>query len=65
MKTMQKLCRQFERLFPEYCAELDEMESHKGYYRVCIIDLHNNLWSWHIFTSCMDFSEWMHGVVLD
>lgn len=65
MKTMEKLCRRFEKLFPEYCADLDALESYRGCYRVCIIDVERDIWSWHIFTSCRDFREWMDGVVMD
>ena len=65
MKTMEKLCRRFEKLFPNYAADLDTIDSHKGYYKVCIFDLEFNLPYWHIFTSCRDFREWMDGVVMD
>lgn len=65
MKTFEKLCRKFEKLFPGYCADFNEMESYRGCYRVCIINVENNLWCWHIFTSCRDFKEWMDGVILD
>lgn len=65
MKTIEKLCRKFERLFPSYCADFDTINSYKGCYRICIIDVERNLYSWHIFTSCKDFSEWINGVVLE
>ena len=65
MKTMERLCRRFERLFPAYCAELDTLDSYRGYYRVCIIDLEHDIWAWHVFTSCREFREWMEGVVMD
>ena len=65
MKTMENLCRQFEKRFPNYCAELDDINSYNDCYYICIIDIENNLWSWHIFNSCDDFRSWMNGVVLD
>lgn len=65
MKTMEKLCRRFERMFPDWCAELDTLESYPGCYRICIINTALDVWAWHMFTSCRDFCEWMHGVVLD
>ena len=63
MKTMQKLCRRFERLFPIYAADLDTLESYRGCYRVCIIDLETEMYYWHMFKSCRDFREWMDGLV--
>ena len=55
MKTMEKLCRRFEKMFPGYAADLDDVNSYRGYYRVCIIDLEHMVFSYHCFTSCDDF----------
>ena len=64
MNTMEKLCRRFEKLFPGYAADLDDINSYRGYYRVCIVTPDNNYY-WHLFTSCKDFRDWMNGVTID
>jgi len=59
MKTMQKLIAQWNRIHPGYPAELDRIDSHKGWYVVYIAGCRR------YFDSCRDFRDWMHGVVID
>lgn len=65
MKTMELLCRRFDRKFADYAADLDTINSYPGRYYVCIINVVSNDCWWHAFTSCRDFLHWMNGVILD
>lgn len=65
MKTFPKLIKKFKRLYPEYEAYFDTLESYKGYYRVAITEPVCGLTAWYTFESCKDFSDWINGVVLD
>lgn len=65
MKTMQKLCKRFERIHPGYKAELDTMESYRGWYVIYITEPVLGLTSTYYATSCREFRDWMNGVVLD
>lgn len=66
MKTFKKLCKRFEKLHPNYEVWFDELESYKGYYKVCITDKHIlQIPAYYTFESCKEFKEWMEGVVLD
>ena len=66
MSAFKKLCKRFERLWPNYEIYFDELESYPGYYRVCITDKHIlQIPAWYTFTSCRQFDQWMKGVVLE
>ena len=65
MKTMHKLIAKFKRMYPEYDAYLDPIDSYKGNYRVAITEPVLDLTAWYTFTSCREFNEWINGVVLD
>ena len=62
MKTMEKLLKQFRRMYPEYQAELDWLGSYPGFYTVVITD--GTYPAYYHFNSCNEFREWMLGVVL-
>ena len=63
MKTMQKLCKKFNRMFPSYCADLDEFNSSLGYYRVVILDLNTLTYYPRYFTSTRDFNSWINDIL--
>ena len=66
MKTMEKLCKRFERLHPGYEASLDTCESYPGFYRVYIDNAETgSLCHVYTFRTCADFRDWTDGVVLD
>ena len=66
MKTMEKLLSQFNRNHRNHRAELDTINSYKGYYRICISSFYPfSLSSTYTFYTCKEFSDWMKGVVLD
>lgn len=64
MKTMESLCSRFSRIHPGYSAYLDPICSYPGFYNICI-DSPDGFPCWYIFRSCREFSEWMHGVIMD
>ena len=64
MKTMAKLIRRFNRMTPDYKAELCT-DSWEPRYTVYITEPVCGMVSRYVFTSCRDFREWMDGVVLD
>lgn len=63
MKSFEKLIKKFNKMNPDYTAELDKIDSYKGYYKVYISD--NTDTATYYFTSCRDFTSWMNGVVLE
>ena len=68
MKTMEILCTRFSRIHPGYTAYLNKIESYHGYYKIVIyspVDLPINIPFEYTFRSCREFSEWMHGVIMD
>ena len=65
MKTMEKLVRRFNRLNPDYHAELEWRDSYPGWYAVYITEPVCGLTSIYHFSTCAEFREWMDGVVLD
>jgi len=64
MKTMEKLIARFNRMHPDYLAELCT-DSWEPKYTVYITEPVLGLVSRYVFDSCREFSEWMNGVVLD
>ncbi|MCR5566022.1 MAG: hypothetical protein K6F61_04160 [Clostridiales bacterium] len=64
MKTMEKLCKRFNRMNPCYHAELDWINSYKGWYTVIIESEYEYPAHYH-FPTCNDFKDWINGVVLD
>ena len=64
MKTMEKLCRKFERIHPGYLADLCN-DNYEPRYTVFITEPVLGLVSRYVFETCRDFSEWINGVVLD
>ena len=65
MKTIQKLIKKFKRMYPDYDAWLDPIDSYKGNYHIAITEPVCGLTSWHYFSTCREFNEWINGVVLD
>ena len=65
MKTMEKLLKQFRRMYPEYQAELDWLDSYEGWYTVVITEPVCDIPAYYHFRTTREFSDWMHGVVLD
>ena len=65
MKTIQKLIAKFKRMYPDYDAYLDPIDSRKGYYWISITEPVCGLSSWYCFGTCREFEEWINGVVLD
>lgn len=65
MKTMEKLCRRFEKLNPGYKAELDKISSYVGWYIIYITEPVCGTTSTYYATGCREFKEWMDNVVLD
>lgn len=63
MKSFEKLIKKFNRLNPDYIAELDKTDSCRGCYKVYIS--YRTVTSTYYFVSCRDFISWMNGVVLD
>lgn len=64
MSTMEKLVARFNRLNPDYIAELctDSWELPNTVY---ITEPVCGLTSRYVFDSCRDFKDWMDGVILD
>lgn len=65
MKTFEKLCKRFSRLFPGYEIYFDKLESYPGFYRVCITRLDFNIPAYYTFETCKQFAEWINGVILE
>ena len=65
MKGIRKLIKRFIKMYPEYEAWFDEIDSYPGYYVIAITEPVLKLTCRYIFTSCRDFKEWMDGVVLE
>ena len=63
--TMERLIKRFNRLNPDYHAELDWLSSYAGFYTVDITEPVCGLTSRYHFHTCAEFREWMDGVVLD
>ena len=65
MKTMQKAIKDFNRKHDPYNqAQLDKINSRKGYYRIAIYDD----WGFrttYTFPSVSDFKEWALNVVFE
>ena len=67
MKTMGMLCKRFARIHPGSSAELDELGSYPGYYRICVETKSpgaGTLYTWYTFKTCKEFKEWSEGVIL-
>ena len=62
MKTMQKLVDRFNKMNPDYHAELDSWEQK---YTVYITEPVCGITGRYVFKSCREFDEWMKGVVLE
>ena len=52
MKTIERLVKRFNRVYPDY-------------YVIYITEPVCGLTSRHTFTTCRDFGDWINGVVLD
>ena len=70
MKTILALCRRFNRIHADSnsTAELDELGSYPGHYRICISTNYpgaGTLNAWYVFSSCRDFKEWTDGVIFE
>ena len=65
MKTMEKLIARFNKMHPDYSAELVDYESRPGWYVVFITNDYFTVSARYYFSSCKDFRGWMDGVVLD
>lgn len=65
MKTMEILCTRFSRIHPGYTAELLYCEM--GRYFIYIDCPGNPAFIGYrtFFDTCKEFSEWMHGVIMD
>lgn len=64
MKTMQKLVDRFNRMYPEYLAELCR-DSWEQKYTIYITEPVCGITGRYVFKSCREFDEWMKGVVLE
>ena len=64
MKTMERLIKRFNRMYPDYKAELCK-DSWEPEYTVYITEPVCGLVSRYVFPTCRAFREWMAGVVLD
>ena len=64
MKTMKRLCQRFERLHEGCTAELDELESYPGYYRIGIFDWWANEFCMYTFKTCKEFKDWTDNVLM-
>ena len=64
MSTMEKLVKRFNRMNPDYIAELCE-DSWEPEYTVYITEPVCGLTARYVFGSCKEFKEWSDGVVLD
>ena len=64
MKTMQKLVDRFNRINPDYHAELCR-DSWEQKYTIYITEPVCGLTDRYVFKSCREFDEWMKGVVLE
>lgn len=71
MKTMEKLCKRFNRIHNGYKAIFDPFFSYRGYYNVTIMNDDKDfpslygLTSVYTFKTCREFKEWIDGVVMD
>lgn len=65
MKTMYKLLKQFRRMYPNYQAQLDWINSYTGWYTVVITDGVYDIPAYYHFRTCNEFADWMRNVVLD
>ena len=63
MKTMERLIKRFNRLYPGVHAELDWINSYPGWYTVVITDNDYGVNDRYHFQTCNDFRDWMEGVV--
>ena len=63
MKTMEKLIARFNKMNPDYLAELSH-DSWEEKYTIYITEPVCGLVERHVFASCREFREWMDGVVL-
>ena len=63
--TMNSLCKSFEKLAPDYTAELDTIESYDGYWVVYITNKETKMSARYVFESAEDFVAWGNGVVFD
>ena len=64
MKTMERLVKRFNRMYPDYKAELSR-DTWEPRYSVYITEPVCGITSRYIFHSCREFMEWMGDVVLD
>lgn len=63
MAMMRHLCKRFGKRFPGWVAELEELDSWKGNYRVYIgNDISGAV---YVFETCEAFRTWSAYVVLD
>lgn len=62
MKTMERICRQFEKRNPGMECYLDTFDSCRGNYHVYIGNALAGSWYW--FGSVSDFRQWAKYVVL-
>lgn len=63
MRTMEKLCKRFERIHAGYKAELDKLDSYRGAYWVHVYN--DFIGSTYFFSSADEFKTWALGVILD
>ena len=64
MKTMEKLCKRFNRIRPGYRATFHPEWQDTSEY-VLWISSPDGESARYTFATCQDFREWMDGVVLD
>ena len=64
MAMVKRLVKRFNRLNPGYTAEIYDLESYRGCYRVYITDDAYGITSEYIFATAREFREWINGVVL-
>ena len=68
MKTMERLCKRFNRIHKPYTATLNTLDSYRGYYRVCIANKISDFFDdtcYYTFRSCAEFREWIDGVIMN
>ena len=64
MATVKRLVKRFNRLHPGFTAEIYDLESYRGCYRVYITDDVYDVTSEYIFATARELREWIDNVVL-